>query len=123
MLINDAVLVDLCAKLYTADQDDGAFWDDLLWPESDHGICVGVKRLGPDDVAAVWRGSVTPLDWFRDFISELFHEMPGFSELGDVALGFSEDMPEVYMRLIPILTSAKRVWIVGHRLDAARAQF
>jgi hypothetical protein len=110
-----------CAKLCDALYNNPTFaWDDILEPQADEGICLGIKLI--DGIRyVVDRGSETPQDWWRDFKSELFHTMPGFEELGDVALGFSEGMPDLFRnKLRPII---EQPWVaVGHSLGAARAQ-
>jgi hypothetical protein len=116
-VISDLACAQLCDALY----NDPAYpWDDLLQPESDDGIALGIRPI--DGVRYfVFRGSVTPQDWFRDGISEFFHTLPGFEALGDVALGFSEGMPDLFRSKLEQLTEAP--WVsVGHSLGAARAQ-
>lgn len=115
-VITDLDAVRLCESLYF---DPSFAWDDLLEPASDDGICVGIKKI--DGVRAiVFRGSTTPQDWWRDGISEFFHQLaPPFDVLGDVAVGFSEGMPELYQKFAPLL---KDPWVsVGHSLGSARA--
>jgi hypothetical protein len=116
------MLSDLdCAKLCNALYNDPSFaWDDILQPESDEGICLGIKLI--DGVRyVVDRGSETPQDWWRDFKSELWRTLPGYEPLGDVAYGFSEGMVDLFSnKLKPIIAEP---WVaVGHSLGAARAQ-
>lgn len=117
--LTDLDACHLCQMLYDADSGSDSF-DDLIWPEADDGVCVAIKHAG-DDTFAVWRGSVTLQDWYRDGISELFKPMPGFRELGLVPAGFEQGMPETFDKIVPLLTG-RRIWSVGHSLGAARAQ-
>lgn len=117
-----SVVSDLeCAQLCWALYNNPAFaWDDVLEPEADGGICLGIVAIAGVRYV-VDRGSVTPQDWWRDFESEFWHTMTGFEALGPVALGFSKAMPELFRtKLRPIIEAP---WVaVGHSLGAARAQ-
>lgn len=117
MPVSDLDCARLCWSLYN---EPNFSWDDLLLPAADDGICVAVKRIGAVAVV-VFRGSVSPQDWFRDFESELFHELPSpFDALGDVAVGFGEGMVDLFhAKMMAVLDTP---WMVtGHSLGAARA--
>ena len=66
----------------------------------------------------VFRGSLTPLDWFRDFLA-IPHELADHPQLGDVHAGFAIGMDDALGNLLPRLRNS--VYVTGHSLGAARA--
>lgn len=114
MSITDKQIVDIVAELYGPNPQ----FDDLLWPESDNGVCCALRRLGDTDIV-VFRGSKTAQDWWRDFMA-IPHESAAHPQLGDVHAGFMEGMDDAFAHLFPLLRS--RVIVCGHSLGAGRAQ-
>jgi len=99
----DSQFAGICAATY----DANTAWD-VLWTKDN--VLVGLK----DNVVA-FRGSVTPLDWFRDFMADLYiHPV-----LGGVERGFSEGADDVFTEIVPYLN--QDTVVCGHSLGAARA--
>lgn len=113
-MITDRAICDIVAELYGKDPQNFA---DILWPESDDGVCAALRRINDTDVV-VFRGSVTPQDWWRDFTA-IPHEFTAHPQLGDVHAGFMDGMDDALAHLFPLLRS--NVVVCGHSLGAARA--
>lgn len=104
-------------KLYAWKGEPG-WWDQGDMGQGDHGICWAARRA-EDGVTDIYlRGSVTPLDWFRDFLAAAYQPF-GHAEMGPVHAGFYIGMPEVWTAMKRCLDPPFRV--SGHSLGAGRA--
>lgn len=111
MIPSDTFLAGLCNVIYNpttlieqwdhidVGADDGVFW--------------ALRKFGGYDIV-VFRGSITPQDWFADF-----RAMPIPTRVGHVHAGFWAGMEHVWAELKPLLTQP--VIVTGHSLGAARA--
>jgi hypothetical protein len=106
-VITDADLAQLCALSYKP----GAEWDHAWTAEE---ICVYHRVIEGVDVI-VFRGSVTPADWLRDF--------KGLPEkhrlLGWCHDGFLDYMDLVFEETMAVV--GREIIVTGHSLGAARA--
>lgn len=109
-MISDRVLAGLCADSY----DNSIVWDHI-YPETDISLVwAAIKKIDNTDVI-VFRGSVTPEDWFQDFQAvPIYHNL-----LGGVEKGFLEGLDEIYAKVSLVI--GKNPIVTGHSLGAARA--
>jgi hypothetical protein len=112
-MLSDAQLVQICAETY----DQSAKWDRLWSGQNDDDVWAAVRRVGDTDVIA-FRGSVTPEDWYRDFLAIPCSIKP-HPELGLVHEGFDEGLDELFEEAAKFL--GPNTAVVGHSLGAARA--
>lgn len=110
-MITDQTCVDLCAALYTGDP---TAWD-VYQPGNLAGICYGIKRIDDTDVV-VLRGSITFMDWQRDFAA---FPTSRPSPLGPLHYGFSLGVEAAWAAIKPQVGA--KVIVTGHSLGAARA--
>jgi Lipase (class 3) len=110
VLITDADLCDLCAKLYDPTQTWPMLWDEQSW-----GLCAA-KTMFQDAEVVIHRGSTVALDWYDDLDSELIREDIA---LGSLPWGFSEPLRPWYEANKAHMS--KDMVIIGHSLGAARA--
>ena len=69
--MTDLAICDALIASYAWKGEPG-WWDQGDLGQGDHGIAWAAKR-GDDGVTDIYlRGSVTPLDWFRDFFGDGF---------------------------------------------------
>jgi Lipase (class 3) len=108
-LPTDVDLVNLCDDIYT----NTSGWD-YLDHGLDDGVYFGLKKLDDCDVI-VFRGSITPLDWWRDLRANPV-EVHG---IGTVHDGFHIGLDKMWAEVQPMLTQP--VLVTGHSLGAARA--
>jgi Lipase (class 3) len=116
MPITDRDIAALCLGIYP-EHFSPAAWDHFD-PGSDlDGVCWGLKHVG-DVSIVVLRGTVTLLDWLRDFQAwvEPFHH----HGLGPIHAGFYSGMETVY-RELPGIVQSRPLIICGHSAGAARA--
>ena len=103
-------LADLCAEAYAA-------FDKPTW-------CVDAVRAFryayPDFTAIIFPGSVTPLDWARDFLALDFHPEIEHADLGVVPLGFWLGLETVLAQILAEVGD-KPLVLAGHSLGGARA--
>jgi hypothetical protein len=112
MMPSDAQLATLaCVDIYspTAVTDS---WDHID-VGMDNGVFWGLKKLPGYDVV-VFRGSVTRLDWDRDF-----RALAQQTRIGHVHSGFWAGMEKMWAECRPLLTQP--IIVCGHSLGAARA--
>lgn len=109
MSFTDLDAADACAEIYA-----GGSWDEL-WDEDRWGICVGLRRF-PDWDLVVPRGSLSPLDWWDDVISEAALHDP---DLGPLPYGFARPLAKWFKVAAPVIRPG--AVIVGHSLGAAHA--
>lgn len=103
------------AAQYCQDLYNGAgHFDVFSGCVTDH-VYVGCK-VSDQHVTIVFRGSTTPIDWIRDFRFCMV-DRPGVGRVED---GFYDGIPRVFNDLHSLL-AARKVFIVGHSLGAARA--
>ena len=102
-----AILVD---TLYDNTQPNG-LWD--VGPFSTGDVYWAIRYVEGKTVV-VFRGSVTPVDWTRDAISEFFWIIPGYEELGILPLGFSLGMGAAFDAIKPHVNGP--VVATGHSL-------
>lgn len=115
MSFTDLQICDYLIRLY-AWQGEPGVWDYADLGQGANGICWAVKGDADEDLV-LFRGSVTLLDWLRDFYAvPLPFAHPAF---GDVHPGFYIGMPEVW-RQIRAITRPQRN-IAGHSLGGGRA--
>ena len=112
-MLTDSQLIHLCAASYSP----AVQWDELWSGQLADGIWFAIKKVG-DDTVGVFRGSVTPEDWFRDFLA-LPHYVKPYPQMGFVHRGFDEGLDELFEKAAPHL--GRNPYIVGHSLGAARA--
>lgn len=117
--MSDADLVDRMAALYDESTwADAARWDVV---SNTDGICWGAKTVdGVCDL--VFRGSKTPLDWFRDLVVGP-HEFTQLSAIGHVHAGAAEGLPAM-LEVFRTYWDAKGrppIRVLGHSLGAMRA--
>lgn len=105
MIASDAVR--LCAAIY---DPTTLPWDRFWDAGGPDGICVGQNGS-----TLVFRGSVTPEDWFRDLKGNPIEDQV----LGGVETGFMEGMHEFYAEIVDGLS--QNPIVCGHSLGAARA--
>lgn len=115
-MISDAEIASLCAGIYDpkaglflAHYDDGTDAD---------GVCWGVHEAD-DASVVVFRGSVSVLDWMRDFNAwaDPFHH----DDLGPVHPGFLSGVRTVERELLTLVPKDQPIVVAGHSLGAARA--
>ena len=94
-----------------------SWWNPLRFFSED-GVWVAIKRVGNLDVV-VFRGSVTPEDWVRDFLA--IPRTTRHPELGVVHAGFFLGMVSATTWVAQQLRPGAEVAITGHSLGAARA--
>lgn len=109
MIPSDLDLARLCAA---SELNPTGF--DFIDDGTETGVWVGIKRIGDTDVI-VFRGSITPEDWWRDAHTEMI-SIPG---LGLVHSGFIKNLDIVHSKLDAI--TRPNPIITGHSLGAARA--
>src|SRR5258708_804403 len=110
-MLTDLDIITICSALY--DRPDDKTYSDAIWPTD--GAYAAIRRQGNIDVV-VWRGSVTPLDWFEDLGSEV----PLWDkELGHCAAGFLGGMRANAKHIDQ--TVGSDVIVTGHSLGAAHA--
>lgn len=108
-MLSDLDLANLCLACYTAPEVFDSFIDI-------DGVYVGVKHY--DDCSAVsFRGSTTPLDWFRDFEGLMIQD----PTIGAVEDGFMCGIKDVWDFLGAELDPKKKLYVTGHSLGGARA--
>lgn len=105
----DIDLVNLSAAIYQGTSS----WD-YIDTGTDDGVYWAIKNLD-DCQVVVFRGSITPLDWWRDLRSLPIET----NNIGTVHEGFHAGMEHMWADLKPMIT--KPVVITGHSLGAARA--
>ena len=111
-MITNALAVSLCSLIYkTVSAVDGV-WDHFDIGLDD-GVCWALKKISGHDVI-VFRGSITPHDWFEDLMA-----IPIPTKIGSVHAGFYAGMERVWSEVRPLITQP--VIITGHSLGAARA--
>lgn len=117
-MISDAEIASLCAGIYAYPGAPAIAWDHLDPGDDGDGVCWALKRVAGSAVV-VLRGSVTKLDWFRDFqaIADPFHH----DDLGPVHPGFLSGMRTVERQLRSLTNAEEPIIIAGHSLGAARA--
>jgi hypothetical protein len=110
-MLSDLDLYKICHGTY----ETGFQWDHLFQGSGDGDVYVGLKATGGYNVVA-FRGSTTPEDWAKNFIS-----VPAFeSGLGWVDVGFADGLGEVVRNLLPFLSQGP--WLLtGHSRGAAQA--
>lgn len=107
---SDALIASLCGLIY---KPLAILSFDHFDAGEDDGICWALKRLAGFDVI-VLRGSVTPLDWVRDF-----RALARPSRIGHVHIGFFAGMENMWTDARPLVSQPAIV--TGHSLGAARA--
>jgi len=112
-MTTDRDIAELCAAIYL--NPPASEWIQLELPPD--GIAFGVKDLGTA-TALIFRGSDTLQDWLCDL--EAVADPLEHAGLGPVHPGFFRGLPELKVRLEPILTT-KPCIVAGHSLGAARA--
>ena len=115
-MLSDLQCAELCVGIYGYSGEPTVSWDHLELPQTDDGICWGLKRLDGYDVF-VLRGSATIEDWWRDF--DFIGELDTHPVLGDVHAGFFDGMPEAWSAMQALLQQP--LVITGHSLGAGRA--
>jgi hypothetical protein len=116
-MIPDITLAKLCQALYSYGQppEDWAHYDDGT---DDDGVCWAVKEI-EDYSVIVLRGSVTLLDWRKDF--QAFVDPFHHDDLGPVHPGFLSGMRTVQREIATLISIGRQIIITGHSLGAARA--
>lgn len=109
-------VVNLIASSYEPSMNSQ--WTVLYKENKTAGIHAGLKQVGNVSVV-IFRGSVTPEDWMRDLVSELFGFIDNFGSLGPLPLGFLQGMSTAWHKIVPYLQSS--VIVGGHSLGAAHA--
>lgn len=109
-MIPDSYLAQQCANTYI----NGFQWDQVIAGQADDEIFIGIAHL-IDTKIIVFRGSLTPLDWFRDIEGEPFDH----PVLGPIEEGFGKGIDYAAERLLPILDT--EFVLTGHSLGAAHA--
>jgi hypothetical protein len=108
--MNDLDLIDICARLYNP-AANGA-WDHLI---NDPECFCAIQHIAVDESVLVFRGSTTPLDWYRDM-----DEMPvDDPQIGHVHGGFFRGVRNRHQTVAALLRP--KVHVLGHSLGAARA--
>lgn len=110
MLPSDLDLACLCASSESSAPAGFDFIDD----GAETGIWVGIRSL-PDVDVVVFRGSITPEDWWRDAHAEMI----ALPHVGLVHAGFAENIIDVKAKLTQKVR--KNYVVTGHSLGAARA--
>ncbi len=108
---SDSLIASLCASIYDPLAIVGQ------WDYFDAGLddgCVWAIRKLPGFDVVVFRGSITPQDWIRDF-----RALARPSPIGHVHIGFYAGMESVWAQAKPLLNQPTIV--TGHSLGAARA--
>lgn len=114
-LLTDADVVDKMALLYS---DGIKAFDYGMNPVQDNGICWAICRIG-DVLILIFRGSVTPEDWARDFLTIMVPRSIAHPSGGLVEAGFALGMDEACRVIVPLLNLP---FIVGgHSLGGAHA--
>ena len=80
------------------------------------GVYCSVKHY-PDLAVVCFRGSATPLDFWRDFQGLMIND----AELGGVEQGFITGLRDIEAHLETVIPTGKPAIIAGHSLGAARA--
>lgn len=111
MIPPDALIASLCASIYSPTAIIGQ-WDHFD-PGLDDGVLWAIRKLPGYDVI-VFRGSITPLDWIRDF-----RALTRPTKIGHVHIGFYAGMETVWAQAKPMINQP--VIVTGHSLGAARA--
>lgn len=115
--MSDRAICDALIKLYQWKGEPG-WWDQGDMGQGDHGICIVTKKADDGVTDIHLRGSVTPLDWFRDFLAMAWQPF-GHAEMGGVHAGFYIGMPEAWQWIQRRTRPPYRV--SGHSLGAGRA--
>lgn len=117
-MITDAEIAALCVGIYAYPGQLAVAWDHFDAGQIGDNICWGVKRVDGTAVV-VLRGSVTRLDWLRDFqsIADPFHH----DDIGPVHPGFLSGMRGVERELGGLVARTEPLIIAGHSLGAGRA--
>lgn len=110
-MVGDADLARLCAAIYNP--QPAGFWNVFYDGSAPDGICAGIK-----DGVLVFRGSVTPGDWLRDFMVAPATPFD-HPQLGIVHAGFYEGMDGFFSKTSKLL--GDNFQLVGHSLGSARA--
>lgn len=122
-MIPDLTLAKLCQALYDSSgqhvylgqSEDWAHYDDGT---NDDGVVWAVKEIDEYSVL-VFRGSVTLLDWRRDF--QAFVDPFHHDDLGPVHPGFLSGMRTVQREIAVLVPVGRKIILTGHSLGAARA--
>lgn len=109
--MNDALISTLCNSIYSPTALIGQ-WDKIDFGLDD-GVCWALRKIDGFDVI-VFRGSITPQDWLRDF-----RAMIEATRIGHVHAGFYMGLEHVWAEVGPLLTQP--VIVAGHSLGAGRA--
>jgi hypothetical protein len=109
-VLRDAAIADLCALIY---KPAAPISFDHFDAGEDDGICWALKKMPGLDVV-IFRGSVTSLDWIRDFRALAIK-----TRIGHVHDGFYAGMEHMWGDLRPLISQP--CVVTGHSLGAARA--
>ncbi len=113
--MTDLDLALIANTLYNPPPPPG-YWD--YGPCASEMINWAIKHVEGKTVV-VFEGSVTPVDWARDSISEFFWLLPDYEELGILPLGFSLGMGNAFEAIRPQIKGP--VIPIGHSLGGPRA--
>lgn len=116
-MILDRDICDLCAATYAG--PTGAAWDHFDTGPAD-GVVWGLKRYPGNLAVVAFRGSITLLDWLRDFD---FWQEPSDDVGGDNGAypGFALGMAQAWTDIKALIADNDRLILTGHSLGAARA--
>jgi hypothetical protein len=110
----DKAISDLLLLLYSGDCTQ---WDAIRQPQQSDGVCWALRHMDGWD-ALLFRGSVTPQDWLRDFTAGS-HATAAHPKLGPCHEGFLLGMDETMAVVMPLLAQPLRIG--GHSLGAGRS--
>lgn len=116
-MISDHDAAKLCAAIYDYPSDQSAAFDHYDDGTEDDHVCWAFKRFPNVDVI-VMRGSVSRIDWLRDF--DVWVNPFGDKKLRHVHPGFLLGMRNTWEEVASML-DGRPVIVTGHSLGAARA--
>jgi predicted lipase len=108
-MVTDLELAQVCWNLYY----DANKLDHIV---STEGVTVGISHSAEHSIIC-FRGSITFLDWLRDFQAQMVFD----DELGGVEFGFMQGLRRIIGQRPDGAVPSKPVYITGHSLGAARA--
>lgn len=111
---DDLAFCDLAVALY-----DKKRWGEFDYVNEVAGVCFAVKKLSDRNVL-LYRGSITPLDWVRDF-EALPEVMKLHPQLGFVHSGMAQGMDEALADAIAHSDLDQPFHPGGHSLGGGRA--